>query len=1121
MGTHPPSVATAKLAPPPSAPTLVPRPRLEGLLPNVLSRRLTIVVADAGFGKTTLLGTWSANTASAWYGATPDDRVLGTFVRGIVDALRLRVPSLPSDIAGILAGTRGPDSTDETAASRVAAASLAAALDGALPRSLLLVLDDVHELAGALGPTAFLESLALQAPRTLHLVLASRTEPELRIERLRGQGQVLDLDANDLRLDLEEVTGLVEAAGVGPSPEMAAAIRDACGGWPAAVRLAVEAVSRSPQGDTQEVLARMPRPGGRLYAYLAAEVLALEDPSVQLLVRTVAPLPRFTPALCELLEIEGAAELIASLARGGIFVEPHGRETGSYLLTAPVREYALTSLPLEDAERRRVLAVAAEWLAANGALDEALTLHVDAGDLAEVTRVLTEQGQKLLAGGALAALEHALAALPYDQLDGELAQLAGEVRQVRGDWDGATTCYERAAEATARLSCGLAWRLGLIHHLRGRISAALELYRAADEESGDPHDRALLLAWRASALWLRSDAAACRADAERAYAIARDADDPQALAAAHTVLAMLAALDGDRGANDAHYLRALDQAERAGDVLQLIRVRTNRGSRYVEEGAFEEAVEELDHALRLADLAGFASFRALALTNRGEAHLFLGKLEAAVADLEAARDHYERLESHLVSYPLNKLGHVYRLRGWWALARAAYEDAAQHAEEAHDLQGLMPALSGLARVLAHDEPDAASELAERAVGLGPGMGHVEALLASASVALARDEVDEASTHASAAEALARSRRDRAGLAEALELEALATDDLALRRRKLEEASAIWREVKNPIAETASLLGLALVDGDEPSAAHAEGTLRALGAHGALASLERLAPPAPSADIEVETLGRFRVLRNGEPIPASAWQSRKARDLLKILVARRGRPVPRDALMEALWPEEDPGRLSNRLSVALSTARAVLDPAKEHEADRFLVADRSAARIDLEHARVDLETFLGAAGEALARSDGNSDELLRRAEALYTGDFLEEDAYEEWALMPREEARAVYLDVLHALTESARLAARPDDVARYARRLLERDPYDERAHLDLVAALEQAGRHGEARRSYGTYCARMEEIGVESAPFPVVEADPSGVRLREGRERPSRSVAPPPSRQPETDTDAGR
>ena len=346
--SYPPAAATAKLAPPLSAPALVPRPRLEGLLSQALSRRLTIVVGDAGFGKTTLLGTWASRAPSAWYSITPEDRVLPTLVRGIVDALRLRVPSLPSDLAGILAGSRGSDGSDDTDGARAVAATLAEVLTESLTRDLLLVLDDVHELMDAPGPTAFLESLSLQAPQPLHLVLASRAEPQLRIERLRGQGHVLDVDAGDLRLDLEEVAALVEAAGVTGSTDTVAAIRDACEGWPAAVRLAVEAVSRVPDRETRDVLGRMPLPGGRLYAYLAGEVLALEDPAVQRLVRTLAPLPRFTPELCEELGLADASELLASLARGGIFVEPHGRGAGSYTLTTPIREYALTSLPLPD-----------------------------------------------------------------------------------------------------------------------------------------------------------------------------------------------------------------------------------------------------------------------------------------------------------------------------------------------------------------------------------------------------------------------------------------------------------------------------------------------------------------------------------------------------------------------------------------------------------------------------------------------------------------------------------------------------------------------------------------------------------------------------------------------------
>jgi DNA-binding SARP family transcriptional activator len=223
-----------------------------------------------------------------------------------------------------------------------------------------------------------------------------------------------------------------------------------------------------------------------------------------------------------------------------------------------------------------------------------------------------------------------------------------------------------------------------------------------------------------------------------------------------------------------------------------------------------------------------------------------------------------------------------------------------------------------------------------------------------------------------------------------------------------------------------------------------------------------------------------------PVPLAAWQSRKARDLLKILVARRGRPTPRDALMEALWPEQSPGPLGNRLSVLLSTVRAVLDPDKRYEQDRFVAADRNAIWLQRESMSVDVEEFLTAAGAALQQlreGDPEAHTRLVAAEAAYVGDFLEEDAYEDWALGLREEARAIYTEVVRALANEAAAAGNPDAATRYHLRILERDAYDEPAHLGLVTALETAGRHGEARRYFRAYCARMDEIGVESAPFP--------------------------------------
>jgi DNA-binding SARP family transcriptional activator len=247
------------------------------------------------------------------------------------------------------------------------------------------------------------------------------------------------------------------------------------------------------------------------------------------------------------------------------------------------------------------------------------------------------------------------------------------------------------------------------------------------------------------------------------------------------------------------------------------------------------------------------------------------------------------------------------------------------------------------------------------------------------------------------------------------------------------------------------------------------------------------PAEERAGVAVTSLGAFRVIRDGGVVPLTAWQSRKARTLLKILVARRGRSTTREYLMEELWPDEPPELVTRRLSVALATLRAVLDPDKRHPPDRFVIGDRHALRLDLGSLPIDVEQFLATAGTALAphhgRTPAEAMAELMAAEVAYTGDFLEEDPYEEWAAPLREEARTTYLSVVRALGALTAARGDTDAAVRYHLRLLDKDPWDASAHLALVGTLERAGRHGEARRCYRSYASRMEELHVPVTPFP--------------------------------------
>jgi DNA-binding SARP family transcriptional activator len=104
-------------------------------------------------------------------------------------------------------------------------------------------------------------------------------------------------------------------------------------------------------------------------------------------------------------------------------------------------------------------------------------------------------------------------------------------------------------------------------------------------------------------------------------------------------------------------------------------------------------------------------------------------------------------------------------------------------------------------------------------------------------------------------------------------------------------------------------------------------------------------------------------------------------------------------------------------------------------------------------------------------------------AAYTGDFLEDDAHQDWVASLAEEVRVTHIALLRALAARLWQAGDIEGAVRYLGRLLGRDPFDEQAHLDLVNMQFDAGHLGAARRQYDIYVQRMKEIDVHPQPLP--------------------------------------
>jgi DNA-binding SARP family transcriptional activator len=345
--------------------------------------------------------------------------------------------------------------------------------------------------------------------------------------------------------------------------------------------------------------------------------------------------------------------------------------------------------------------------------------------------------------------------------------------------------------------------------------------------------------------------------------------------------------------------------------------------------------------------------------------------------------------------------------------------------------------------------------------------------------------------------VSRARRDRPSLAGALELEAAIETDAKRRLGVLDQARSIWEDLGSPLGVARVDVARAEFSGGVDAAALAESaaaTFERLGAKGAAARARQVAVAVMAGGhppVVIRVFGGFAVSVDGADVPSSAWQSRVARDVFKMLAANRGRPLPRDVLIDRLWPDDDADKAANRLSVALTTLRHVLDPGRGRGNDFAVVADRESVHVDLSQVEVDADQFLveAARGQALIRHGDRQQglALLRLAETRYVGEPFEEQPYAEWTVPLREETRAAYLAIGSVLAAAATEDGDHDAAVRQYLRLLECDGFHEPAHLGLVSALAAAGQHGTAQRRYRYYVSRMREMDVEPSAFPVAAA----------------------------------
>jgi LuxR family maltose regulon positive regulatory protein len=308
-------VLATKLYVPPPRPKVVFRPRLVARLDEGLYHKLTLISAPAGFGKTTLVSEWvaSGERPVAWLSLDEGDNDLGRFLVYLVAALQTVMADMGE---GLLAMLRSPQPPSiET--------MLTALLNeiAATPNNFILVLDDYHVLDAQPIDQA-LTFLLEHLPPQMHLVIATREDPQLPLARLRVQGQLTELRAADLRFTPSEAAEFLnQVMGLNLSAEAIAALETRTEGWIAGLQMA--ALSMQGRSDTASFIRAFTGSHRFVLDYLVEEVLQRQHESVRSFLLQTSVLDRLSGSLCDAVTgREDGRGVLETLERGNLFVIP-------------------------------------------------------------------------------------------------------------------------------------------------------------------------------------------------------------------------------------------------------------------------------------------------------------------------------------------------------------------------------------------------------------------------------------------------------------------------------------------------------------------------------------------------------------------------------------------------------------------------------------------------------------------------------------------------------------------------------------------------------------------------------------------------------------------------------
>jgi len=1051
---------------PPRLPEIVTRQRLLMELEKARSAKLAVIVAGAGYGKSTLAAEFlhASGSPFVWYQLEETDSDLSVFLSYIVAGLR----NIHTDFGEKTLSHLGSVS-NVAEQSRAILSTFIGELDKLVAEELFIALDDFHLVNESGQITEAMEFLLDHMLPNLHFIIISRSTPSLSLTRLKARRELLEFKESDLSFTPAETTELFEDVLAMPLTErFIAALLDSTEGWISGLVLFYLAN----KGKTLNELEKSFNGSGTslyIFEYLSKAVYENQPEHVKEFVTRTSILSRLNPRFCdELLGTKSSSEILSRLMGERLFTIALDNQGEWYRYHFGLQAFlhnALLEILTPDEIKDLHLHAALIW-DKHGEPEQAFHHYMEAEDYRTAAEVLEGIIAELVRDSRISFLDRQLSRLP-DSVLAEHPRLLLQKAQIAamlGDYDAAITAASKSSLAFKKSGDAEGEAQSLL------FSAAYHFSIAEPEDADRLISRVREIAppsseltWDARALESAIRAGAGDDDAadqlvEEAFGNAGEIRSIRTRARVLNWCGLASFLQGRFNKALTAFRDADALLEGAGPSATRAFVYALLSRTYAYLGRLQEARETAERGVLLGESLGFTPMSCLCQAAGAVASAYSGDLTTTLDDVTAAAP-------QCLGY--KTIGEVWYAQ--WFLGEACIllgddDSAHQHLKMFEQMAGKLPWVPPLNKI-----------------------AMAACLFCSSGVEKAAEEI----------QSILQSPQQRAGIVCSLARSLLFR--LQSQGDKQAEARDALETYIQEFGDDIVLLNLTtdaeyllpVFTGFFAEGRHLEFMDRVFSLAGA-ASLPLLRQLQQSKIREVKVkaqdlaqrymresteplaismLGAFEISQGERILTAGDWKSKKALTAFKYLAAHRGEGfVPRDVLMELLWPETPLESAQGSLNAALTAVRKTLEPGASRGVSSYLISKGDALRLELGPRGIsDLELFRDLLSQAVnAKERGDFDlyfQALNGAADLYTGDFCSEDLYEDWCSQKRESLLADYVNVLVDLATEHLRRGEGELALACLERAVSKDPGREELYRKQMTICSQVGHRAGVEKTY--------------------------------------------------------